>query len=93
MRKYELHGCPRCGKQLRGVIDGCVDGHVNTQAEAVTAIDERDVMPLVEAARALDQALWDQIRGRDVYIGAFRERLVDALQPFEWPEPLEGDGG
>lgn len=78
VRTYTNYVCPDCGDPvLSGSVLGgtamCQAHPEPVQAVRVTAIDARDVEPLVAAARALDQALWDQIR----------ERLKEALAPFD----------
>lgn len=78
LRRYELFGCPVCGKQIQRGTESCmgVDAltHANTHAAPVTAIDERDVQPLVKAL---------EIILREANPGGYIEELAaDALAPF-----------
>lgn len=47
-RRWEIYVCPACGKQLLGPTDGCVDGHVNTHAEALEVVPAARIQWLEE---------------------------------------------
>jgi hypothetical protein len=81
-RKYEVPIFTGCGHAVSSCTCKRRHGEAAT-GKVVTAIDERDVEPLVEAGRA---AL-DLFEGPEHEVG---EKLVAALKPFEAEEGSSG---
>ena len=73
VRKYKGYADERCGGRVVPVA-GDSDAPAFFKTEAVSATDDRDVQPLVEAAREARDALG---------LTSASDALERALQPFE----------
>jgi len=87
-RKYEVPVCTGCGKDFNSC--SCSPRSAGRTGKTVTAIDERDVSPLVEAAKLAVKELDYAPPGeseRDASCRIQTKWLVEgALKPFEAEE-------